>query len=380
MKTGKSIVDLATEIQRRAESKRDVVASTESVSMVVSEEKTVQLAAGERIINALGDFPAVANINNIAHKQIAEFTGVPAQYYDRMRNEQPDLLVANVNRWFQVNPKPRLLRALDGNIRAVLSNSYRPLENEDLAEVVLPILLEDQDLEITSCDITETRLYIKAVSKRIKADVPKGATYGQGHVIYDTLSPAVIITNSEVGFGNLAVDYGVYTHACTNLATFPGKDGMKRRHVGARNVLTEGQEIMHLLSDKTKRATDKAVWMQTGDVVRAALDEARFMATVERIKDTAERKIVGDVPQVVEATAVKFGMTKTQGNSILRHLIEGGSLTQYGLFNAVTRAAQDQESYDDASDMERAGARIVDLTAGEWRDISETKAKTKVAA
>jgi hypothetical protein len=379
MKTGLDIVALATEIARRAESKKDIVTSTTNLQMVVTEDaKDVQLSAGPKILEALGDFPVISDVNNIAHKQIAEFTGVPAKYYDRMRTEQPDLLALNVNRWFAVDAKPRLVRALDGRIRAMLSNGYRPLENEDLAEVVLPILLEDKDLEIASCDITETRLYIKAVSKRIKADVPKGATYGEGHVIYDTLSPAVIITNSEVGFGNLAVDFGVYTKACTNLATFNAAgEGMKRRHVGARNVLGDNQEIMHLLSDRTKRATDKAVWLQTADVVRAALDEARFMATIERIKDTAQRKIQGDVQKAVDVTVAHFGMSKGQGSSILRHLIEGGSLTQYGLFNAVTRTAQDQDSYDDASDLERIGAKIVDLAPGEWRTISEAKETPK---
>jgi hypothetical protein len=36
---------------------------------------------------------------------------------------------------------------------------------------------------------------------------------------------------------------------------------------------------------------------------------------------------------------------------VLKHLILGGSLTTWGLANAVTRAAQDAESYDRATEL-----------------------------
>lgn len=381
MKTGmKDLVALATEIQRRQENKRDVIVSSENMEMVVNEEaKTVQMSAGPRILDAVGDFPAVSTINNIAHDQIASFANIPAKYYDRMLSEEPDLLCFNVNRWFTKQPAVRTFRTLDGTLRALLSNTYRPLENEDLATAVLPILMEDPDLMIMSCDITERRMYIKAVSKRLMLDIPKGATFGQGHVIYDTLSPAIIISNSEVGLGNLSIESGVYTKQCTNLASW-ADGGMKRRHVGARNTLTEGQEIMHLLSDATKKATDKAVWMQVRDVVKGALDETRFKATVERIKATTERKITGDVPAAIEATAAHFGMNKTESASILRHLIEGGSLTQYGLHAAVTRSAEDLPDYDRSSEFERIGAKIIDLSPGDWKEISEAQSPKRQAA
>jgi hypothetical protein len=38
--------------------------------------------------------------------------------------------------------------------------------------------------------------------------------------------------------------------------------------------------------------------------------------------------------------------------------------------NAITRTAEDQESYDDASDMEKLGGRIVELTKDEWHTLA----------
>jgi hypothetical protein len=52
-------------------------------------------------------------------------------------------------------------------------------------------------------------------------------------------------------------------------------------------------------------------------------------------------------------------------------LIEGGSLTQYGLHAAVTRAAQDVADYDRATELEYAGGKIIELPKTEWKVLSE---------
>jgi hypothetical protein len=363
MKKGLSFVELASEIERQAASKKDYLASTTAMGVEVIDDE-VKLRLGTN-----GDAKHVG-INGIAHQQIATHTGIPQKYYDKMKAEAPDLLASNVDRWFQKYPATRMARTLDSTLRAFLSNTYRPLENEDLANAVLPILLE-QKLEIMSAQITETRLYIKAVDPRIQKDVPSGRKLGDGsHVFFDTCSPAIIVSNSEVGFGRLSVDYGIFTRACTNLATI-ADGGMKRRHVGARNTLTDGEEIEHLLSDSTKRATDKAVWMQVRDVVKGAFDEMRFTQVTDRMAGLAQQKIEGDPLKVIEMTQKKFGVTEGEGKSILRHLIEGGDLTAYGLFNAVTRTAEDLADYDRASEFEKLGGKLIELPANDWRELAK---------
>src|SRR5215469_3822322 len=111
MKTGKTLQELAAEIDRQAKSKRDFVAST-AVIKVNAVEGGVQFEIGNR-----GEFP----ISEIAHDQIADHTGIPKKYYDRMRSEAPDLLANNVNRWFNKYPAVRMSRTLDNRLRAFLS-------------------------------------------------------------------------------------------------------------------------------------------------------------------------------------------------------------------------------------------------------------------
>jgi hypothetical protein len=354
MKNGRSITDLAAEIERQANSKRDLV------------------APAKRIVMTDGDLLVVGNhgfgINEIAHDQLATFTNIPRPYYDRMRTEAPALLAGNVNTWLHRSEDKRLVRTLDGNVRALLSDKYRPLEHFDLAQAVLPVLA-DQQLEIISCEITERRLYLKAVDQRINADIPRGGRMGDGsHTIFDTCVPAIIISNSEVGFGQLSVETGVWTRACTNLAVF-ATDGMKKRHVGARHELTN-DTIAELLSDETKMATDRAIWLQVRDVVKGAFDEARFAARIERIKGTVENKIEADPIKVVDFTAKRFGFTEAEKGNVLRHLIEGAALSQYGLSNAITRAAEDVGSYDRAYELERAGGNVIDLHPSEWQRVA----------
>jgi len=55
---------------------------------------------------------------------------------------------------------------------------------------------------------------------------------------------------------------------------------------------------------------------------------------------------------------------------VLRHLIEGGDMSRWGIANAVTRQSQDVDSYDRATDLERAGGQIIELSQRDWNEIA----------
>ena len=100
------------------------------------------------------------------------------------------------------------------------------------------------------------------------------------------------------------------------------------------------------------------------------MDEAMLKSQVERIQHAATQRIEGDPVAAVNKIAKKYTLNETQENAVLRHLIEGSDLSRWGLTNAVTRASQDVESYDDATDMERAGGKIIELSDTQWREIA----------
>jgi hypothetical protein len=329
MKPGLSLKELAIEIERRAGAKRDLVAPTQRLA--VTPDLTLTVDGKEEF-----------TINKVAHDQIAQHTDIPKKYYDKMAKEAPDLLANNINTWFQKHPAVRMVRSLDGTARAFLSDRYRPLENEDLAQAVLPAVM-DLGLDCMSSQITDTRLYMKFVDPRVTRELEaRGGKFGDGrHNIVRCLAPALTISNSEVGQGALAVMGGVYDQWCSNLASF-GERSTRKYHVGGKHEIG-GEETYALLSDQT---------------------------LCEKIEKTQDDKIEGDPVAVVKLTTTRFGLSEGTGTSILRHLIEGGDLSRFGLYNAVTRASQDVEDYDDATAMERHGAQLIELPQTEWKTLA----------
>lgn len=369
MKQGKTLTQLAAELERRKDVKQDIVASTTVMQMVTQPEGNgVTEPAKYGVSLEIG--PRSVGINSVAHGQLAEHLKVPKPYYDRMLATAPALLADNVNHWLHDKPEARMVRMMDGRARAFLSDRYRPLENEQLAEAVIPVLI-DLGVEVVSCEVTDTRMYIKAVDKSIAKDVPYGKKIGDGsHAFFDTMSPAITIRNSEVGWGALAVDTSVLTKMCTNLATIDRAGSLKQYHIGGKHDI--GEEMYSLLSENTRRLNDVALWAKVRDVVKNAFDRARFEALIDdKVLGMTTRPIEGDVIKVIDLSAKRFGMTDGEKGSVLKHLIEGGDLTQYGLFNAVTRTAQDLEDYDRATTFEALGGKIIELPANDWRVLAK---------
>jgi hypothetical protein len=363
-KIGRNLTELAKEIERRADAKKDYIAPVTKLSMEVDRDNgtpTSKLA----VMNGARQLFAV---NEIAHPQIAQYTGIALPYYRRMVSDDPQLLATNVNRWLHNVPTDRrMVRTLDGSARAFLSDRYRALENEDLAEAVLPVLL-DADLLIVSCEITERRLYIKAVDRRIERDIPTGRAMGDGsHTFFDTCSPAISISNSEVGHGALSIETGVYTKVCTNLAMIGSN--LRKYHSGSRATVTN--EVYALLTDDTRRATDRAVWMQVRDLVKGAFDQARFDATLGKLKDATKNAIPADqAVEVIERAGRHFSLSEGERKGILGRLIESSDLTRYGLHAAITRYSQDAiVTYDRASELERIGGDVIELPSNDWRAL-----------
>lgn len=358
--------DLAAEIERRAEAKRDFIAPVSKLEMTTAVNTVLDRPQAQLVLHNGGD--TAFNVNDIAHGQLAEYTGVPLAYYKRMLADDPSLLATNVNRWLRDKADDRrMVRTLDGGARAFLSDRYRTLENEDLAGAILPVLL-DADLMIISSEVTERRLYIKAVDRKMERDVPTGRKMGDGsHVFFDTVSPAITISNSEVGLGALSIETGVFTRVCTNLAMIG--TNLRKYHTGARAGVSD--EVYALLTDDTKRATDVAVWKQVRDLVKSAFAEAQFMANIQKLGDAAKDVVPAEqAVEVIERVGKRFSFNDGERKGILARLIDGGDLTRYGLHAAITRHSQeDAIGYDRATEMERIGGEVIELGRNQWKEL-----------
>jgi hypothetical protein len=348
MKQGLTLTDLAREIERQQETKRDLIADTRKVEVVADDEKLPPMMR-------IGDNDPIG-IRDSAHVQIAGRVGIPVKYYRRMQNEAPHLLARNVNHWFQTKPERRMIRTLDGEARAVLSDRYRVLDNIEVLQAVLP-MLTSLNVKVQSSAVTESRLYVKATFPSVQAEVKVG----------DIVEAGFSLANSEIGLGSLSVSPMVNRLVCLNGAMFNDM-GIKKYHVGRQNG-SEG--VTEFLKDDTLRADDQAFLLKIRDAVTAAADEAFFGQMVERMKASTERKIEqGKTAEVIEVVQKKFSLLDSETAIALEHLQAAGDLSQYGLGNAVTRMSQDVESYDRATELERLGGRIFEMGGGDWRQIA----------
>lgn len=357
MKSGKTLMELAMELTRQNEAKKDYMLDTRNLTMD-ADFHGAQLT----MRNDATQTSTILGVNDIAHAQIATALGIPQKYYDRMRNENPTLLTQNVNTWLQSEPKTRMIRTLDGTARAFLSNRYRRIDNYDIAQTVLPIL-SNLGVKFESNEVTDSRMYIKVVNERLTKEVRPG----------DYVQSGVIITNSEVGMGTVTIQPLLYRLVCTNgMVVNDAHTRTRRRHIGKGN-LADNDYVLY--ADDTLLADDKALMLKIRDTIKAALDEVHFTNLIDNMKTAAEVKIeTTNIPKMVELAAPEFGLTKKEGEGILDHLIRGGDLTLYGMANAVTRYAQDVESYDRSTELEEIGYNIMTMPNRTWRNLQTISA------
>ncbi|MEP6774470.1 MAG: DUF932 domain-containing protein [Chloroflexota bacterium] len=352
MKQGKSLMELATEIERQAQHKQDYVVKSQVLRMHSWSEGSSRLTLGDE---AHGEY----TVNDLAHKQIGQHLGIPATYYSKLRGEFPGLLDENVNTLLGASPdgERRMVRTIDGAARAFLSDRYRRLDNFDLLEAVLPTLMETPGLEIASCDVTEQKIYLKVTTSRIQAEVKPG----------DVVQAGLLISNSEVGLGAVSIQPYSVRLVCLNGAVHNDL-GTRRNHVG-RLVTDTGEDAYKLFAEETLIADDKAFYLKVRDVVRGALRETVFRRIVSQMREAAGARPDADPVKAVEVLSKKHALNGDEQKGILRHLIEGADLSLWGMANAFTPHSLDVESYDRATELEAIGGNIIALARSEYREL-----------
>lgn len=348
MKTGISLMELAEEIERQKETKRDYTVPSRVMQMARS---TASPGAMDILIPGAG--AETFGVGPIFHEQTAAALDIPLKYYRRMLADAPDLLAKNANWWFGSRPNKHLVRTLDGTARALLSSRYRPIDHEEILEVVLPIIPTIPEAKVISCNVSDRILYLKVLTPRVRGEIAKG----------DEVQAGFVISNSETGDGALRVEPLIYRLICLNGAIAP--DSALKRGIG------EGEEAREFFKDDTLQASDKALLLKVRDTVAGAVDEVQFRRTIAKWQAAKGMPITGALEKVVEVTKKKLGLGEGEAGSVLRHLISGGDLSAYGLMNAITRTAADVESYDRATELERLGPAVIELPRSEWATLAE---------
>ena len=350
MKKGITIGDLAQRVSKNAKAKRDFVADTECIRMK-ADGHTLNINGGK-----VEDMEF--QISDICHRQIGGTLGIPAKYYDKLRENSPSLLAQNVNWWLHTEKRQQMIRTLSlqdesPKARAFLSERYRPLDNVDLINELVP-LINEKGADVKSCELTEKHLYLHASFPEIEREIKEN----------DVVRSGIVLRNSEVGLSSLKVQPWIERLKCMN-GMIVADSGVRKYHVGKN--LSTGDLAYELMSDETKIKTDKAFWSQVKDVVSSTIDVAKFENVVNSYAEKAEIEVASPA-RAVDVTSNLFSLSADEGNTMLQHLCEGGDYTQWGIANSVTRMAHDEESYDRAVELEEIGGQVMELNQRVWAD------------
>lgn len=188
----------------------------------------------------------------------------------------------------------------------------------------MPILQRLADARFESVELTQTRMYLKVVTPRVSYEVAPG----------DVVQAGVIVSNSEVGHGTLAVQPLAFRLVCGN-GLIASDRTLKKTHVG--QALNADDESVVVFKDDTLLADDRAFFLKVRDVVEAAVSQTSLIMVAEKMRRTMDIRLVGDPVQSVEVLADRYALNERERTGVLRHLIEDADFSAYGLVNAVTR-------------------------------------------
>ena len=113
MKSGRTLVSLAQELERQLHSKKDLVVPSSLMRHDTDDTGDTRL-----VIEEAGGVSRYG-ITTLARRQLADKLKIPYAYFERMRSEQPVLLDRNVNTWLQSDDDRRMIRAAGRLLRAL---------------------------------------------------------------------------------------------------------------------------------------------------------------------------------------------------------------------------------------------------------------------
>jgi hypothetical protein len=246
--------------------------------------------------------------------QIAARLRVPANY---LRRCPPELLAENLNYWKEQTDGDVLVRFDRGEVRALLSERYRPVSNLELVRSLLSTCPAESPVR---WEMDATRLALQVLRPAPER----------------TLLGGVSAQNSETGHCIVELNALVYRVVCTNgLILSGGEVTVRRRHTRESGATIE--ELRRTISDAWPKAVRHADRFDAMRMVRATPAEPVF----ERIDR-------------------EYGIKENQTAAVrAAYRVEPGH-TLFDVINAYTRAGNCPElSLDERTELQVVGGRVL---------------------
>lgn len=338
---------------------------------------------------------AAYTVQQQVNGQIAQrFGAIPLTYYSSMlERKAADLLATNLNYWRNAaagEGKKHLVRLIDDQIRAVLSDRYRPISHLDVLTTAVQVITgrdggageEKPYARGAVCfgwHVSPTHLDVAIMNPGLQIDLkhPEKGVQRNAPGKYDPdapnhgwvrggdpgahwLFPAAFIKNSETGHGGLSIEVGLYEAVCDNGARIG--TNLAQRHLGRQLDETGADQYV---SPETFKKENALIFAKVSDIVRNAFDPELLSENALKMAGLAKVEI--DVKEAVDAIVELPGMTDGLRDDIFAAYAPLGQKdTLLDVQRAVTAAAHAvrETEPEKAIELEKLGGEII--AKGKW--------------
>ena len=325
-----NLQSLIEELEKQKPLKWDKRVSSSELMMSSAESQAKLLICSENRLS----------ISEPCHNQIAEKLEIPLKYYHRMEEESPELLARNVNAWLERSDKNYFVRGMGDSVRAFLSDRYRVIDHSDVLMCALNEL-QAHEAEIEDCYLSEIEMNIKVKSVKLRDFVRHKD---------DLIMGGIFLTNSETGHKALRVEPRLFRVKCSN--------GMIVEELVTREIhIGNGDEI-----------ADEIIYLSLRHSIRELFN--RFGEIVLMMRESTEAKI-RNPQKVIQNVVEQYKLSEAQKANILMAFGAEPEYDQYGIANAVTLAAQKEETWEKSVELEKLGGKLVALPLEEFKALDE---------
>lgn len=359
MKQGLTIQQLNEMVMRRAERQQDIVLPARMIQFELFENGMKYIAHVD------GHGEVRGRMTKWTVFQLTTFLSVPATFVKLLLQEDRELLKHIVNERIRQSLDHRMLRTVKNDndefdMVGFVSPSYSRLyDNHIILKALMP-LLQNDDFEVETCSLGHTTMHISVLTDKLKGEVRVG----------DVVQGGFKMRNSEVGASRLMFARLLYRLWCSNGCT-------NTEITSAYSRIHRGKKQDDGFLPRVTVAQDyiNGIMIDLRDKMAELLDKEAFMLEIEQLRAATRRLLTGkdDAAAQVEALGKIVGFTLEEGEGILAHYLEAQDWTLYGLINAVTRYAQDVDSYDRSMELEQIGGDVLNLSDKDWQTVSEAK-------
>jgi hypothetical protein len=292
----------------------------------------VPLAAGEPM--------EALPLRHLAFTQLCRRVGAARSYVRRLPAE---LQIADMNRCIQRAKHSAMLRLAGGEVRAVVSRRYTPLDDKLVLEVVADVLDEAGLM-----DVAFVRATAVGTSTVLRVTTPD-----QGVAVKpnDVIEYGFDVSNSELGLRSLSIRGVFYRLVCTNGLRVRQEGTITMRHIGDPKRLHE--LLRHAMREVLAEAPDHINrWRRATEVrIGSALEEIAGLRKLGLSQ--------GEAQAVGRELLAAMGLLPASSSAETITEALRVSTTAYDVANAITASARARANVAARLRLEEAGYRYL---------------------